>query len=90
MKKHYSTISNVLRTLRICKGYTCKEMGVKLGVSSSFVSQLETGKKMPSDDILQNYSKEFDISIDKILELSNPSKFTSKLELDWLLTIAEL
>lgn len=43
------TVGEFLRAERDKKGLTIKELGKLTGVSISFISQIETGKRVPSD-----------------------------------------
>lgn len=53
--------------LRKEKEMTQEELGEKLGVTNKTVSRWETGVYMPTIDILQSLSREFDISINELL-----------------------
>lgn len=50
-------MNNVLRLLRIANDLSIAQLSDLLGVTSSFISQIESGKKRPSEDLLIKYSK---------------------------------
>lgn len=63
-----------LRTLRKNRGYSLKELGELLGVAESTVSLYETGKREAPYSVLQKLSKIFCVSIDYLLENSEPNE----------------
>ncbi|MGO8792613.1 MAG: helix-turn-helix transcriptional regulator [Terriglobia bacterium] len=63
-------MNDVLRLLRIyhdLKGY---ELAEQLGVSRSYLSEIEKGKKEPSLDLIRQYAKVFNTTPSAILFLS--------------------
>src|SRR5699024_245473 len=48
------------------KKYTQKELAEKIGVTPSFISQIENGISSPSDETLIKISKELSISLDSL------------------------
>lgn len=59
-------IADFLKSLRLSKKLYQSDLALKFGVHHSYISQLETGKRGPSKDILQNYIQEFGLSITDI------------------------
>jgi transcriptional regulator with XRE-family HTH domain/mannose-6-phosphate isomerase-like protein (cupin superfamily) len=57
-----------LRQARLNAGLTLRELARQLGVSASFVSQLENGKSQPSVATLYSLSQLLDVSIDQLFE----------------------
>ena len=47
-------IGDVLKRTRIIYGYKASEMSSELGISASYLSEIENNKKQPSLDLLQN------------------------------------
>ena len=62
-----SNIGEVLRLSRIANDFTLKEMANKLGVTPSYVSLIEQGKRNPSDDILNKYSEVLNMSKETLM-----------------------
>lgn len=60
----------VLKKLRTIYGYTAKDMSSHLGISPSYLSEIENNKKKPSLDLLEKYSKVFDIKVSSIIAMS--------------------
>lgn len=52
-------MGEALKLLRIFNGYTMSELSQMLGISQSYVSELENNKKQPSLDILERYANIF-------------------------------
>lgn len=57
----------MLRKLRKAKGISMKELGLKIGVAESTISQYETGKREPDFETLLKLSEFFDVSTDYLL-----------------------
>ena len=49
--------ADVLRILRICMDWSIRDAAAALGISASYISEVENGKKRPSDKILDIYSR---------------------------------
>lgn len=56
-----------LAALRREKRLTQEQLGEKLGVTNKTISRWETGSYLPSVDMLQLLSREFDVSISELL-----------------------
>ena len=52
-------IGEALRLLRIFNGYKSVELAEKMGISQSYVSEIENNKKQPTMDILEKYANVF-------------------------------
>lgn len=57
-----------IRSLRKSKGYTLKILGEKINISSGFLSDVETGKKVPGGEVLYSLKKAFNVQIDSLFE----------------------
>lgn len=60
-------INETLRMLRTINGLTGKELANNLDISTSYLSEMENGKKMPSLDLLQKYSGLFEIKLSTLI-----------------------
>ena len=49
-------IGDVLKRMRIIYRYKASEMSSELGISASYLSEIENNKKQPSLDLLQKYA----------------------------------
>ncbi len=56
-----------LHTLRQRDGLTMRRLGDMLGVSDSYISQMETGNKVPNVAMLLKICDLFGISCDKLI-----------------------
>lgn len=63
-------IGETLRLLRIFNDYTMTEMAQKIGLSQSYLSELESGKKMPSLEIIEKYANVFEMKPSTLLLFS--------------------
>ena len=68
-----------LKLLRTFYGYKSVEMAQMIGISQSYLSEIENNKKQPSLEILDKYAEAFDMKVSTIL------LFSESLEKDDLL-----
>lgn len=54
-------MGEALKLLRIFNGYKSAQLAEMLGLSQSYISELENNKKYPSIDILDRYAKLFNM-----------------------------
>jgi transcriptional regulator with XRE-family HTH domain len=52
-------INDALRLLRVFHDYKSKDLAEKLGISQSYLSEIENGKKAPTLEIINKYSEVF-------------------------------
>ena len=69
-------IGETLRLLRVFNDYTMTEMSQKVGLSQSYISELENGKKQPSLEVIEKYATVFDMKPSTVL------LFSETLEID--------
>jgi transcriptional regulator with XRE-family HTH domain len=60
-------IGKVLKYIRLFHHYNQVELSQKLNASRSYISEIESGVKIPSIEFLQKYSDYFDIPISTIM-----------------------
>lgn len=88
-------LSKALLLLRKYHDLTQSQLASELGVSNSYLSEIECGKKQPSLDILGKYSEFFEIPLSSIIFFSehvNDKKITEKARLGFagsILTMLE-
>lgn len=63
-------LGNTLKRLRGIYGYSAKEMSELLGISSSYLSEIENGKKNVSMDLLDRYSELFGLRVSTLVRFS--------------------
>ncbi|WP_373529975.1 helix-turn-helix transcriptional regulator [Nostoc sp.] len=63
-------LSEALRLMRVFYDLTQKELAEKLGISKSYLSEIESGKKTPTLELLNRYSEFFDIPASSIMFFS--------------------
>lgn len=70
-------LGEILAELREDSGFTQKDLSELLHVSVSSISAYESGKRLPSIDVLIAYAKQFNVSTDYILRLTDSSESLS-------------
>lgn len=74
-------LSEALRLIRVFHDMKQVDLAIRLGISKSYLSEIESGKKEPRVDLIQRYSSEFGIPKSSILffaeGLESPSKSAS-------------
>lgn len=70
-------LGDILAELREDSGFTQKDLSELLHVSVSSISAYESGKRLPSIDVLIAYARQFNVSTDYILRLTNSSESLS-------------
>ena len=75
-------MGEALKLLRIFNGYKSAELAGLIGISQSYVSELENDKKQPTMEVLDKYAKVFDMKKSTLLlfveALENDSANTDK------------
>lgn len=56
--------------MRVYHDLTQTQLSYELGVSNSFISEIESGRKQPTLDLLSKYSKKFDVPVSSLLFFS--------------------
>jgi transcriptional regulator with XRE-family HTH domain len=62
-----NNLGEALRLVRSFHDMNQLELAQRLGISRSYLSELESGKKTPSLDLLDNYAKTFEIPVSYLL-----------------------
>jgi transcriptional regulator with XRE-family HTH domain len=60
-------INESLRVLRLFWGKTQADMAEILGISQSYLSEIEAGRKQPTLDLLQRYSECLHVPLSKLM-----------------------
>ncbi|XYJ10722.1 helix-turn-helix transcriptional regulator [Telluria sp. B2] len=63
-------INNALRLIRQYHNINQTQLAAKLSISSSYLSELESGKKEPTLDILHRYADCFDVPLSSLVVFS--------------------
>jgi len=72
--------SDALRLLRSFHQISQAELAISLEISRSYLSELESGKKTPSLDLLQRYASVFNIPLSTLIFFSEISGDESELD----------
>jgi len=63
-------LHKALRLIRVFHDLSQKELSSKLGISKSYLSQIESGNKKPTLTLLESYADIFDIPVSSIMFFS--------------------
>lgn len=72
-------IGEALRLIRVFHDLKQVDAACSLGVSKSYLSEIESGKKEPSLDLLKKYSDSFSIPLSSILFFSESIEGNGKI-----------
>lgn len=71
-------IGGTLKRLRGIYGYSAKEMSEILGISNSYLSEIEHGKKTPSLELIEKYAESFGLRPSTLLRFSEEYDYEEK------------
>ena len=71
-------IGDVLKSTRTIYGYKSSELSELLGISQSYLSEIENNKKQPSLKLLEKYSEIYDMKLSYLILLSENYEEASK------------
>lgn len=63
-------LGEALRLIRVYHDLKQKQAAERIGVSTSYISEVERGTKTPTLDVIERYSKAFDIPVSSIMFFS--------------------
>lgn len=63
-------INQALKKIREFHNMKQNELATSIGISNSYLSEIESGKKSPNLDLLQKYSEIFEIPVSSLLYFS--------------------
>jgi len=63
-------INDALIAIRKYHGISQTELSKDFGISNSYLSEIENGKKKPNLDLLEKYSQKFDMPLSSLLFFS--------------------
>ena len=73
-------LHKALRLMRVFHDLAQKDLAQKLGISKSYLSEIESGKKTPTLDLINRYSEIFDIPVSSIMFFSESLNSGGKIE----------
>jgi len=62
-----------LKLIRVYHGLSQVQVAEQLGLSKSYVSEIEKGTKKPSIDVLERYAEVFDLPLSQLLMFAEAS-----------------
>ena len=72
-------LNNALKKIRLFHNIKQNELSQQLNISNSYLSEIESGKKSPSIELLQNYAVIFDIPVSSLLYFSEQLESEGKI-----------
>ena len=66
-----TTLGQVLKLFRlsVAENFTAQKLAKEMGVSATYISEVENGKKTPSLESLKNFSKVFNVPLSQIFKI---------------------
>lgn len=61
-----TTLGQKIRELREQKDYSLRELAKRIGVTAAFLSDIELGRRYPSDEVFESLAQELDISAQEL------------------------
>ena len=77
-KENYRVLGILIRSERINKGYSLRELGELANISHTLISNIETGKQTPTPETLSDIFHVLDLNFHNELKYSNIMKKSSK------------
>lgn len=77
-------LNEALRLIRVYHDISQTQLSLELEISNSYLSEIESGKKQPTLELLKKYSIRFDIPVSSLMFFSeniNNTKVTEKLRI---------
>ncbi len=71
-------IGDVLKRMRAIYGYKANEMSSALGISASYLSEIENNKKQPSLELLKKYADFYGVRLSSLILLSESMEDAEK------------
>jgi transcriptional regulator with XRE-family HTH domain len=75
------TLGQVLRELREKEDLALREAAREIGISAPFLSDIELGRRYPSDDVLAKLAKRFKVPMEQLREYDTRESIGSLREL---------
>ncbi len=66
MTNHMKTLGERIRELREQQDLSGRELAKKIGVSAPFLSDVELGRRHPSDDVLKSIASVLETTVDEL------------------------
>lgn len=71
LKENMKLFNEVLKTLRVINGYNGKDLSKELGMSPSYVTLVEMGKRKPNLKMLERYCTVFNLDLATLFYLES-------------------
>lgn len=71
-------MENNIRYVRKLRDMTMKELGARVDAAESTISQYETGKREPDNEMLLKIAEALDTTVDYLLRVSLPPEFNDE------------
>jgi transcriptional regulator with XRE-family HTH domain len=64
------TLGEVLREARVAGDLSLRDLAKKLSITPSYISDIENDRRVPSEEVLGELAKFFDLSFDNLMALA--------------------
>ena len=73
-------LNEALRLIRVFHDMSQTQLSARLGISNSYLSEIESSKKQPSIEVLQKYADAFGMPVSSLLLFSEQLDSSKKLD----------
>jgi transcriptional regulator with XRE-family HTH domain len=73
---------NFISKLRVKRGFSIVQFAARVGVNSSYLSQVERGTRIPTDDIIRNIAEYFKMDENILFDMAGRVPLAAKEELE--------
>lgn len=70
MAERPSTLGETIRDARVKKGLSLRHLAGQLGIASSYLSDIEFNRRVPSEPVLRSICGVLELDVDKMLSLA--------------------
>jgi transcriptional regulator with XRE-family HTH domain len=66
----HQSLGDVLRDARVAADLSLRQLATKLGITPSYISDIENNRRVPSEDVLRQFAETFDLKFDELMALA--------------------
>jgi transcriptional regulator with XRE-family HTH domain len=79
-KKH--EFGRLIEELRVKRGLSRTRFAARIGINSTYLAQIEEGNRIPTDEMIRNFAKYFNVDEDKLFEIVGRVPLVAREELE--------
>src|SRR5579859_2716572 len=66
----HRNLGDLLRDARVAADLSLRDLAKKLGITPSYISDIENNRRVPSEDVLRQLAETFDLKFDELMALA--------------------